>query len=155
MENKKTCEVKMESISPLLSEIVSSGGTVEMTVTGNSMWPMLLHRKSKVRLSRADNLSVGDIPLYIRENDNYILHRIVGIDERGYICSGDHQWQLEHGVTDDAIVCVVTEFCRRKKWTSCNSKRYKLYWKIWGALRPIRHICDAIKRRLRRILELK
>ena len=60
MENKKTYETRMESLSPLISEIVSAGGTVEITVTGNSMWPMLLHRKSKVKVARADNIKIGD-----------------------------------------------------------------------------------------------
>ncbi len=140
----------MESLSPLITEIVSAGGTVEITVTGNSMWPMLLHRKSKVRVARADNIKIGDIPLYKRENGDYILHRVVGKDERGFICSGDHQWQLERGITDEMIICVVTEFKRRNKWVSCESKAYKLYWKLWGALRPARHIMDALKRRIKR-----
>lgn len=152
MENKKTYETRMESLSPLISEIVSAGGTVEITVTGNSMWPMLLHRKSKVRVARAENIKIGDIPLYKRENGDYILHRIVDRDESGYVCSGDHQWQLERGITDEMIICVVTDFKRRNKWTSCENKAYKLYRSVWSALRPTRHIIDALKKRIKRVL---
>jgi len=38
-------EIQMNSLSPLIEEILSSGGTAEITVTGNSMYPMLKHRR--------------------------------------------------------------------------------------------------------------
>lgn len=152
MENKKTFETRMDAISPLISEIVSTGGSAEITVTGNSMWPMLLHKVSKVRVARVHELKVGDIPLYKRDSGEYILHRIVGMDDAGYICSGDHQWQLERGIREDQIICVVTHFQRQKKWTSCESRLYKSYIRIWGLLRPARHVKDALVRRIKRLL---
>ncbi len=150
MENKKILETRMDAISPLISEIVSTGGSAEITVTGNSMWPMLLHKVSKVRVARSDALQIGDIPLYKRDSGEYILHRIVGMDGSGYICSGDHQWQLERGIREDQIICVVTHFKRRRKWTSCESRLYKGYIRFWELMRPARHVKDALARRTKR-----
>lgn len=43
----------MRELSPLLEEIIASGGVAELTVTGRSMEPTLHDRKSRVRLQAA------------------------------------------------------------------------------------------------------
>ena len=39
----------MRELSPLLEEIIASGGVAELTVTGRSMEPTLHDRKSRAR----------------------------------------------------------------------------------------------------------
>ena len=43
----------MRELSPLLEEIIASGGVAELTVTGRSMEPTLHDRKSRPKRSRA------------------------------------------------------------------------------------------------------
>jgi len=155
MKDSKICEVGMEALSPLLEEVVRTGGTVEITVTGNSMLPMLRNRKSRVRLSAADAVQIGDVPLYRRENGAYILHRIVGTENGKYICCGDHQWKLEKGIGHDQIVAVMTHFSKGNRWVSCRNPLYRCYWKIWLWLRPVRHCIDSVRRRIRRFFGKK
>lgn len=145
-------EIGMVSLSPLIEEILASGGTAEITVTGNSMYPMLKHRKSQVRLAAAKTIGVGDLPLYRRDNGSYILHRIIDIDGDTYVCCGDHQWHPEHGIRPDQIIAVVTDFKRGAHWVSCQQLGYRCYWRLWRAIRPLRRLVFGGFRRIRRWL---
>lgn len=142
----------MASLSPLMEEILADGGTVELTVTGVSMQPMLLHRVSRVRLAPVGELGRGDIPLYRRNNGQFLLHRIVQTGET-YTCCGDNQWQMEKGLRKDQMLAVVTAFSRRGdgQWTSCGNHVYRLYWNIWLAILPLRSLAARAFRRLKRM----
>ncbi len=142
----------MAELTPLVEEILSAGGTVELTVTGNSMRPMLRHRVSRVRLTGAGKLQRGDIPLYCRENGQFVLHRIVGKENGGYVCCGDAQWHLERGIREEQILGVATAFAREERWTSCESRVYQAYWRFWLLIRPLRRLVIGGWRRVRRFI---
>ncbi len=145
-------EVRFAELTPLMDEILSAGGTVELTVTGGSMRPMLLHKKSRVRLIRRETVQRGDIPLYRRKNGGYVLHRIVGEENGAYLCCGDAQWHIERGICADQIIGVVTDFSREGKWASCENANYRLYWRFWLWIRPLRRLIFGGLRRVRRKL---
>lgn len=153
-----TYEIQMNEMVPLIEEILLSGGTAEITVTGNSMYPMLKHRKSQVRLAMPHELRVGDLPLYRRDNGAYILHRIVNItndrhsNEITYTCCGDHQWHLEKGIRRDQIIAVVTDFQRTERRISCSHPFYCLYYRFWIAIRPLRRLIFGGLRRVKRMV---
>ena len=154
MKNDKVCEVSMSEMFALIEEQISAGGSVELTVTGNSMYPMLKHKKSVVRLSGAWELKIGDIPLYRRDNGVYVLHRIVRTADT-YTCCGDNQWRLEHGIRRDQIIAVVTDYKRSKRWRSCTSRGYLLYVRFWTWIRPLRRLIFGGWKRLCRLIKLK
>lgn len=139
----------MSSLSPVIQEIVQSGGTAEITVTGNSMYPMLIDCVSQVRLCEPLVLRVGDIPLYRRDNGVFVLHRIVRCDGDIYTCCGDNQWRIEAGVRKDQILAVVTAFKRKKNWHSCQTGWYALYAKLWITIRPLRRLLFGGWRRVK------
>lgn len=145
----------MAELSPLIEEIIKSGGAAEITVTGSSMSPMLKDRKSNVRLSSAREIKNGDIPLYRRENGSYILHRIVGEENGTYTCCGDAQWRLEKGISKDQIIAMVTHFNRSNKWIPCTSAWYRCYWKLWVLIRPLRRIVFGGLRRIKLLFKEK
>ena len=153
MESARIHEVSMASISSVLQEILAAGTSVEITVSGNSMYPMLKHQISRVRLSTAAALHKGDLPLYRRENGAYILHRIVGEKDGSYICCGDNQWHLESGIRREQMIAVVTDYCRDGKWRSCAARSYRLYVRFWIAIRPLRRILIGGGRRLWHLLQ--
>lgn len=149
---KSTLETAMAELSPILEEVLAAGGSVELTVSGNSMFPMLLHRKSKVKLTPADQLRRGDIPLYRRDSGAYVLHRIIGLRDGCYVCCGDNQWRPEPGIRPDQVLAVVSHFARRERWVSVNALPYALYWRIWLFIRPVRALWIRGIRWLRRKL---
>lgn len=150
MLTKQHRDVPMAALSPLMEEVLARGASVELTVTGNSMYPMLRHRVSRARLAPAISLQVGDIPFYRRENGAYVLHRIVAVEHGTYTCCGDNQWVLEPGVRPDQIIAVMTHFARKKRWTSCENVWYHAYWLLWVKIRPLRRLIFGGFRRVKR-----
>ena len=60
--------VPMAQLTPLMKEALSLGGSVELTVTGKSMRPLLLGGISRVRLRAVQELHRGDMLLYQRSS---------------------------------------------------------------------------------------
>ena len=149
----QTHSVPMAALSPLLGEVLSAGGTVELTVTGHSMEPMLHDRVSRVRLSAPRALKRGDLPLYRRADGSFVLHRVTAVDAERVTCCGDAQWRLERGVPCGNIVAVMEAFDRRGgRWVAADSALYGAYWRVWLALRPLRHLVLGGARRVKRLL---
>ena len=134
--------VSLAEMLPVIEEVLSSGGEVSFITAGTSMLPMLRNRQDKVVLIKPHRqLRKYDIPLYRRDNGRFILHRILGQNERGYILAGDNQCLREYGITDRQIIAVVKGFYRNGKYISCRlSKGYRLYCITWTALFPVRKI---------------
>ncbi len=143
----------MASLSPILEEILASGGTVELTVTGRSMSPMLKDRVSRVRLAAPKELKRGDIPLYRRKSGAYVLHRITDTEGDTFTLCGDRQWHLERGIEASQILAVVTDFNRSGRWRSCEAPLYRFYVGIWLAVRPLRRLVFGGGRRVLRKLK--
>lgn len=149
----ETHSVPMSALTPLMEEILTSGGTVELTVTGRSMEPMLHDGVSRVRLAAPRKLRRGDLPLYRRADGSYVLHRIMAMGADGVTCCGDAQWTLERGIPPENILAVTEAFDRGDgRWMSVDSVLYSAYWRVWLALRPLRHLAVGGARRIKRLL---
>ena len=150
----QTHSVPMSALSPLIGEILSSGGDVVLTVTGHSMEPMLHDRVSRVRLTAPRALKRGDLPLYKRADGSFVLHRVTSVDADSVTCCGDAQWTLERGLRREQILAVVTEFQRDRRWRPVQSAAYGLYWRALLAARPARRFLHRaagwLGRRLRK-----
>ena len=143
----------MSALTPLMEEILAQGGSVEMTVTGHSMEPMLHDRVSRVRLRAPRELKRGDLPLYRRTDGHYVLHRVTQADGRCMTCCGDAQWVLEPNIARSQIVAVMEAFDRKGgRWVSADSTLYGVYWRVWLAIRPLRHLAVGGTRRIKRLL---
>ena len=143
----------MSALTPLMEEILAQGGSVEMTVTGHSMEPMLHDRVSRVRLRAPRELKRGDLPLYRRTDGHYVLHRVTQADDGCVTCCGDAQWVLERNIARGQIVAVTEAFDRKGgRWVSADSALYGVYWRVWLAIRPLRHLAVGGMRRIKRLL---
>ncbi|MDP4152622.1 MAG: S26 family signal peptidase [Bacillota bacterium] len=125
---------------PVMRDVLKKDGEVIFTITGNSMAPMLRHRKDKVCIKSIDvhDLKKYDIPLFVRKDGKYILHRIVGIKEDGFEVMGDNQFNKEYPVNPSQVIGVVNGFWKDDKYISCDSFKYKMYSKAWVFIYPIR-----------------
>ena len=134
--------VRMEELCPMIQELLAGGSTVQLTVTGISMRPMLMQRRDQVEMTMAPSkLQRYDIPLNQRKNGSYVLHRIVKVEKDGtYTCAGDGQTSLETGVKREQIIAIIQSFTRKGKTISCKNKGYQLYARVWTVLLPIRPI---------------
>lgn len=154
MERK---QVPFSELTPLLEEFIEAGKSVEFTPTGASMEPLLHGRRSAVRLARAEEIRRGDIVLYRRRPDRYVLHRVIACGEDGtFTMCGDGQWGPERGIQRKQIIAVVTDFSRNgEKWTACTQRLYGVYWRVWLWLRPLRRLVFGGSRRIVRMLRKK
>ncbi len=105
-------KVKMENLLPFIEEAFERNQKFKIPITGTSMNPLLYQGRDFVFIEKPSfPLEVGDIPLYRRDDGAFVLHRVVGKDVKGYILSGDNQFLLEYGITDDHVIGVVTSLC--------------------------------------------
>ena len=79
-----------------------------------------------------------DLPLYQRDNGQYVLHRVVRAEET-ITCMGDNQFEKETGLRHDQMIAVVTAFYRGNRKHSVNEPGYWFYCRFWHYSRPIRH----------------
>lgn len=153
--------ISMDDIIPLLKEQLEHSGEVVFTPKGVSMLPMLRNNKDTVTLCGARfPLKKYQVALYLRDGGQYVLHRVVGIAEDGYIMRGDNQFIDETGIREDQIIAIVDRFNRKGREYTCSSKLYILYYKIWVNtveirkwLRRSRRIAGKIKRKILRIFK--
>lgn len=146
----------MNELSPLMSEILSNGGEVVFTITGNSMYPMLRHRMDKVCLVKSPEkpLKKYDIPLYVRKDGMYVLHRIVKVLPEGYVIRGDNQWVNEYPVLHSHVIGVVKGIWRDGKYFSCEDVLYRIYCRLWVLGYPVRRLCFIGKQALKQCFGL-
>ncbi len=117
--------VSMMEILPFIEEAFSRGATFKLPIKGTSMNPLLYQNRDFVILkSPRLPLAVGDIPLYRRCDGSFVLHRIVGKDENGYIMCGDNQFLLEKGITDESIIGVTESLVINGKEISVDGEEY-------------------------------
>ncbi len=137
--------VDIYQITPIIEELLSSGRDVRLTVVGNSMFPMLHSGTDSVVLTKVSRpLSKYDIPLYRRKTGEYVMHRIVKVNDGFFTMNGDNQYTLESPVYPDMIIGVVREFYRKGKKISCTGFLYRSYCVFWVMFRPMRGVICRI-----------
>ncbi len=151
MENEK---ISLSSLLPFIEEAFKRGSTFKIPITGTSMNPLFFEKRDFVFIKKPDfPLEIGDVPLYRRRDGCFVLHRIVGKDERGYILCGDNQFILEHGITDANIIGVVCEMNINGKQISVSDAQYikhkEKYVKNVGRRYPVRRLRYNLSRLLK------
>ena len=149
--------VRLEQLMPLIAEQLGRGESVMFYPKGTSMLPMLRQGQDSVVLSPLpQQLKKYDLPLYQRDNGQYVLHRIVRVGGT-YTCIGDNQFEFETGVEHRQMIGLVTAFIRDGKRTEVTDLGYRLYCRFWVASRPVRHLwrrgVNLLKRTVRRCLK--
>lgn len=137
---RETKITDMNLLGAFISDSISQGKEVNLTVTGDSMYPLLKSRVDTVVLVMPKKLKKGDIVFYKRDNGSYILHRILKIKNELLTISGDNEMQKEFPVKQSQVIGVVKKFTRKGKEYSINSLWYKLYsfiWRVGFRYRPI------------------
>lgn len=141
----KTKTVDIYEITPIIEELIDAGRDVRLTVVGWSMFPMLHNGRDSVVLTKpTEPFKKYDLPLYRRKTGEYVMHRIVKVNDGFFTMNGDNQFFLEEPIYPDMIIGIVKEFYRNGKKISCSGKLYKLYCVFWVKFRPLRGIIVKI-----------
>lgn len=141
--------IRLDELMPLIRERLAAGESVRFSPHGTSMLPMLKDGRDQVILSPLpDKLRKYDLPLYQRENGQYVLHRIVKVRD-DYTCMGDNQFVPENGLRHDQMIAVVTSFVHKGKEYSTGYFGYKAYCRFWCVVRPLRHLYIIVRNTFR------
>ena len=131
-------------MSRIFEELLQQDGRLVYKTRGSSMKPMLYQNRDLVIIEEPDKkLKPYDVAFYKR-NDNYILHRVISVDDRFYYIRGDNTYSLEK-VPQNAVIGVLTAFVRKGRQYSVTDKRYCLYSRIWCALYPVRKVYSSLR----------
>ena len=128
-----------KTLMALALPMIELGKTVKITVTGFSMYPLVSSRRDAVLLAKAEDIKVGDVPLFVRKDGSYILHRLVGEKDGAFIAMGDYETEPEYPVYRENIVAKAVGFYRKGRYIDCKSKGYRAYSFVWrktAVLRP-------------------
>lgn len=140
MDSWNERQVRLEELMPLIREQLAAGKRVKFSPRGVSMLPMLRQGKDSVILSPLpERLKKYDLPLYQRDNGQYVLHRVIKAGDT-YTCMGDNQFVPEHGLRHEQMIGLVTAFCREKKEIPVTALSYRIYCRVWHYSRPVRHL---------------
>jgi hypothetical protein len=118
---------------------------------GKSMLPLIREGKDSVRIDVINRkIKKFDVVLYQKKTGEYMLHRIIGRNQQGFILCGDNQWKMEFGVQEDDIIGIMTAVYRQEKEIPISNFGYRLYSKIRVYLRPFRGLLHRINNKIRR-----
>lgn len=127
-------------------DILSERGELIYTNVGDSMYPLIQSRDLLVIKKCDGNLKRLDIPLYKRDNGQYVLHRIIKVRAGEYVMCGDNRAEPEYGITDRHIIGVLDAIIRNGERISVNSLKNRFYAHRICDLFIFRRIAFRIKR---------
>lgn len=151
----KNTSYSEKDLVPIMEEVIQSGGSCKLKVTGYSMTPTLRHLKDSVVLVSPEKRKPkkNEIVFIKRDTGKHVLHRVRKIiDDKAFIMNGDAQ-QWTEVVRFDQVIGVVESFYRGDKEISCDNKKYKVYVKLWVLCKPIRPLIFRFRNLVRKIIK--
>lgn len=126
--------------------LLAEGRTgVPVPVAGSSMTPFLHHGDTVYLDLPKGPLKKGDIALFVRPSGQYILHRIVKINQDGsLILLGDAQLQREWVAGPHMVRAVVTSALHGDKLLTPQSARWRFFGSVWMYVVPLRPLICKI-----------
>ncbi len=131
---------EMSRLGAFIEESIKNGKDVNLTVTGDSMYPLFKSRVDTVLLTCPKNLRKYDIIFYRRESGQYVLHRVQKIKGENLTLAGDNETRKEYPVKFDQVIGKVKSFTRKGRQHSVNELWYRIYSCLWCVFFPYRHI---------------
>lgn len=148
----------MNSKKITFEEEIERHGKLIYPNVGTSMMPLIRQGKDLMVIVRKPEgrLKKYDVPLYKRDNGQYVLHRILKVRRDDYVVCGDHCRQKEYGITERHIIGVLDAVVRNGKTISVTDWKYQIYVHLWCDLFPVRSFLlwmKSVPGKLKRILK--
>lgn len=137
----------------MVCELLAQGKEhIAVPVAGSSMTPFL-HPGDTVYVDLpGDQLRAGDIPLFVRPDGRYILHRIVKVRPDGsFIMLGDYQTETEVVESIHQIRAVVTSAKHKGKILTPKSPRWIFFATVWRWIVPFRYSVMRVWGKIKKI----
>lgn len=121
------------------------------TPIGTSMLPLLRQRIDTVKLVAPTNIKKHDVVLYVRNDNTFVLHRVMKITKDGYTMCGDNQFILEKGIKRNQIIAVMEGYYKEEEYIPTTDKNYLKYVKRRCASRRFRYLKYLVKKLIKKV----
>ena len=118
---------------------------VPVPVTGYSMAPFLVEGDTVYLSLPGKQVKRGDIILYLRAGQRYVLHRVKKAKNGVYSLIGDAQTVIEEGITNEMICGIALSVVHKGKTFNVKSFRWIFYASVWLVLIPCRKYIFAFR----------
>ena len=150
--------LSMNEMSTFERELERHGKIIYPNV-GDSMMPLIKQGRDVLVIERATlPLKKGDIPLYKRDNGQYVLHRIISARGGKYKICGDNRAWVEKGIEDRHIIGVLVGIIRYGKEIPLAEAEGKFYrFKMCNLffLKRLKYGFRALRRKIKSKLRKK
>ena len=144
--------LSIEEMMPAVCEALSEGYSVELSLSGSSMLPLVREGRDTVILTRLTRpIRKYDVVLYRRQDSSYVLHRAVHIGGETFSAVGDNQLIVERGIPHSAVIAKLDFVRREGKLIDPNSFMRRRCAELRNFTRPMRHFLVRVKRKLKRM----
>lgn len=142
--------VSIHNLIEIIKEKLNSNGEVNLTITGNSMYPFFINKVTNVKLVKPNRkLKAKDIVFYKTPNGAWALHRIIKVKKDHFVIIGD-ALRVKEYIKKEEVIGFVQAYSYKNKNTNCNNFIYKLKVGLWMMLRPFRRYLIALIRKFDR-----
>lgn len=133
-----------------IKQTLRDGYDVEFTVTGNSMWPILCHKRDSVIISACNvqKIKCGDTVLYCPIPEKYLLHRVMSVKNGKFCTAGDYNCFYDGNFSTDCVIGKVTTYIRNGKKFPADSFAMRIWSFCWRVLFPVRKTSLRILRKI-------
>jgi len=96
---------------------------------GTSMLPLIREKHDLMIIVKRPEgrLKKYDAVLYKSKNGEYILHRIIKVNNNDYVICGDNCIHREFGIKDEQIIGVLTAVVKDNKTINASDIKYRIY----------------------------
>ena len=136
-------------------EYIEKNGSLTYTNVGTSMMPLLRQGKDLFTITKrnGERCKKGDVVLYKKLPNKYVLHRIIEVRENDYVILGDNCINKEYGIKDSDIIGIMTGYVRNGREHSISDKSYRLYSFWTMKTMGIRIMLKKLKLRIKKFLK--
>ncbi|MDD4211929.1 MAG: S24/S26 family peptidase [Bacilli bacterium] len=132
-------------------EIIDQYGGFIYYPVGTSMLPLIVEGVHSVKLEKINRpIRKYDIVLYHRDNDQYVLHRVVRVHEDFYDMKGDNQFMIEKNIRKDQVIAIMSGLYCQEQIVPLQGFRYQISIRMNLWFRHFRRLFQKIKHLLKR-----
>ena len=141
----------MTEIRTDIKTLLQTEGRYVGITAGTSMRPMIVSGRDVVVIEKKTNrLKPLDVALYMRNDKDYVLHRVLKVTDSGYVIRGDNCYYDEI-VKEEDVIGVLTQYFKKEKPVMVDDKKYLRYVKRRLFWYKPRRVFFLIKTKLRKI----
>lgn len=103
---------------------LENSGVITVVPKGNSMWPFIKGGKCTVIIKKPQSpINQMDVVLFQRENGDFVLHRVINVQQDNLVVKGDN-FDYQENISLSNVLGVVEGFYYKKNYTASNNPKY-------------------------------